>query len=508
MPDSADRDRFYTTTHGAFDSRSSDQPRPTEEENPFIAFRRYADQQVSSLLHSVIGLPSAFSTPPSTGWLYFEEADPARHTRQRRDTAEAVPRNLSDSQSSDQWRGSGGGWFSHHGARDDHSDRWWFENRRRIDREFPTSVFESPLDRLWPFEPSHFFSAFSPFASPFFLDSMVSANSPVWPIPYLLFSPYSPLHLEHQQNIRAQPHDNPLSSLFSSLIPSQDAQQPPVPRWRDAFEDLLRIENGKEMAHDGSRGNQKEHPKDWISGMISRGSLGDHWKQLQNNPEGFFNHVFRISPDNTTRVQRSGDSATAPFPENDHDRDHDPEEDKWLTELDLYDSFLHHVNESSDEESSMSPLLKLIVEAQRKHRREVQEEHREWKRAISDKDQKPPADEHQEGFDRPGPMTQTDSDIATHSKTSTQNLTPSTYLTSTITTTEKKTLPDGSIQTTVNRTKQFSDGSEESSETIHVENHNHTLLNNETTNPPDEPGTPEQTGDQDSLKKGGWFWKD
>ncbi len=34
-----------------------------EDDNPFIAFRRYADSQLSSLLQGVIGLPSMFSSP-------------------------------------------------------------------------------------------------------------------------------------------------------------------------------------------------------------------------------------------------------------------------------------------------------------------------------------------------------------------------------------------------------------------------------------------------------------
>src|SRR2546430_2598363 len=46
------------------------------EENPFIIFRRFADAQISALLQSFVGLPSAF-TPPASGtnarWLVFEE---------------------------------------------------------------------------------------------------------------------------------------------------------------------------------------------------------------------------------------------------------------------------------------------------------------------------------------------------------------------------------------------------------------------------------------------------
>ena len=42
------------------DNRSTDKPSKPEE-NPFISFRRFADEQVSSLLHTVLGLPSAIA---------------------------------------------------------------------------------------------------------------------------------------------------------------------------------------------------------------------------------------------------------------------------------------------------------------------------------------------------------------------------------------------------------------------------------------------------------------
>lgn len=41
------------------DNRSTD--KPSKLENPFISFRRFADEQVSSLLHTVLGLPSAIA---------------------------------------------------------------------------------------------------------------------------------------------------------------------------------------------------------------------------------------------------------------------------------------------------------------------------------------------------------------------------------------------------------------------------------------------------------------
>lgn len=55
------------------------------EENPFIAFRRFADSQISSLLSSVAGLPSIFSQSPASGrWADLE----GEMTRRRQELEE------------------------------------------------------------------------------------------------------------------------------------------------------------------------------------------------------------------------------------------------------------------------------------------------------------------------------------------------------------------------------------------------------------------------------------
>lgn len=56
-----------------------------EEDNPFVAFRRYADEQISNMFQSFFGLPSLLSPPTSDRWMiYTDESSYRDYTRQRR----------------------------------------------------------------------------------------------------------------------------------------------------------------------------------------------------------------------------------------------------------------------------------------------------------------------------------------------------------------------------------------------------------------------------------------
>ena len=70
------------------------------ENNPFVAFRRFADEQVSSLLQSITGLPSAVSPPQSDRWTIFNDDQGYKSMayRQRSDQSNAGERGyMSDS---------------------------------------------------------------------------------------------------------------------------------------------------------------------------------------------------------------------------------------------------------------------------------------------------------------------------------------------------------------------------------------------------------------------------
>src|SRR5215471_6848998 len=58
-------------------------------ENPFIAFRRYADEHISALLQSVMGLPSAFSSPSTNSWLVFRDQNLTQQIHPRNEAQES-----------------------------------------------------------------------------------------------------------------------------------------------------------------------------------------------------------------------------------------------------------------------------------------------------------------------------------------------------------------------------------------------------------------------------------
>ncbi|EEH21895.2 hypothetical protein PABG_04111 [Paracoccidioides brasiliensis Pb03] len=515
MADSGDR-------NGPSANNKPDRPRRPEEENPFIAFCRYADEHFASLLQSFIGLPSTISPPTSRNWLYFQGRDPARMFHHQRLQAPEVKADNQDTQCNGQWNksetcscGRDDSKRTPHRSQDGSQgaaghptvpfDHWLLTGRRYFEHEFPSSIFESPLDSLWPFEPFHLFPLLRRSSSPFSIDLLTSSNSPGWPIQYLLFSPYSPLHLERQQNIGQKPHENLLSSLFSSLVPSHNTHESETPHWREAFEDLLRIENGKDMLNGDARAViRKETPKDWISGIIDRGSLGNRWSHVRKGPNDYFNYRYNRSYDGSTSNNMEI-SHPEPINESD-DREHDMREDKWLTELDLYEKFLNRVNEPSDEGTVpfVSPLMGMIIEDLLRQRKKLLEQQSRWEREMKNEAHYSQFKDCQKDLDQPEKMTHPESETETNMPVSMPQAQSSPYVISTMTTTERKTLPDGSVQTTITRKRRFSDENEETSETVHIENANQTVAEGEQTS---------QNRKQEPLevanrqKRGGWFWK-
>ncbi|PQE23814.1 glycerol-3-phosphate dehydrogenase mitochondrial protein [Rutstroemia sp. NJR-2017a BBW] len=75
---------------------TNDQPKnngstQSDSTNPFIRFRHYADEQVSSVLQGVIGIPSIFSRPTGNQqWAVFDEE------LRRRDELQARQRKLKE----------------------------------------------------------------------------------------------------------------------------------------------------------------------------------------------------------------------------------------------------------------------------------------------------------------------------------------------------------------------------------------------------------------------------
>lgn len=461
---------------------------PGHESNPFVAFRRYADEQVSTMLQSITGLPSMVAPPHNGHWDIFvdDHGYESKVTRQR--TSDESDKG---SYPTDRDRGSGypgGDDPRNHGGS---SRSRWFEN---------DDPWHSQSWRKWCNGPSDFFGLdsffdrfwledrFFPFAAHllhpghnlFLPDLFEDADSPTWPIAYIMFSPYSPLHLERQAKYRARREQGVLSSVMSSLHLSAEPDSS-EPLWREAFEDLLRLENGKPML-DRELPTESESGKDWLQGLVKRGSLGDRWKYVpgtEGQPWSGITFSGRAEPEE----DRSRSSR-------------EKEEDSAESELELYERFLHDIENREREffrGASESPLLRLLLQ----ERRQQQEELEKYRSSV------PKVDEHSHddnenwidlvsgGNKKSVPETPEDSRDETETKPAPAVAEPAQpRVISTMTRTERVRLADGSVQTKVINTKRFSDGREESDESV-------------------ERSHPQEGSKPDSEdSKNGWFWKD
>jgi hypothetical protein len=247
-PQSDDRDKDSNSNSS---SSSSSQSKP---ENPFIKFRQFADSHISSLLQGVLGLPSAFSKPSENPrWAIFDE------DLRRRDELMARQQALKESEAQ-RWNGesvdekvdipvkTSPGWNNSRSTTDDQSTP--YQPRGHGLRDIP---LYSPVERSlfkptdgaidWPSVkpfPAHTVSHFLTLDQ-LSEDSMEMVRSMAFNnlnasmlmhsqsslLPYLLFSPYSPIKL----NI-----DSMKTSNLSHLSPID---------YNAAFADLLATTFGK-----------------------------------------------------------------------------------------------------------------------------------------------------------------------------------------------------------------------------------------------------------------------
>jgi hypothetical protein len=476
-----------------------------DESNPFVVFRRFADEQVSSLLQSVTGLPSNISRPQSDRWTIFNEDTgyEERKYRERSSGDNTGQRNYARDQgaegpsSSGQDNNNGGNTSapSQPGNTGDRNPRNTNQERNNTPRNAHSDFFgiESVLDRFedrfFPFSPSFL----HPSNRYFFPDMFEDSSSPTWPLTYLAFSPYSPLYLEHQAHYRAQRDQGVFSSIMSSFQPESD-RDPNEPQWREAFEDLIRLENGKSMLdNDTLQAGKTENGTEWLHGLVKRGSLGDRWKYSSGGSES--------SPwSGITFTGHSSDKSRAlpePRPETETESKRQPESENQEadTELDLYERFLHDIEEREQQllrGEVGSPLVRFLLE----ERRREQEQSRRQGSSQYDDDQGTEDTESWldlvSGGNRKS-VPETPPDLTeTKQAGITQEPTPARVI-STMSRTERTRLADGSVETKIVKTKRYADGREETDESVEV------------THPRSNEGS---GGSENQSRGGGWFWKD
>ncbi|KAH8702154.1 hypothetical protein BGW36DRAFT_372338 [Talaromyces proteolyticus] len=425
----------------------STRPSP-EEQNPFIAFRRYADEQISSMLQSVMGLPSMMSSPQSNRWLHFEEESHQR-LRKTGEDGEQHP----DGQSNGRW--SNRQWRNKHD--DEFSESWNF-------LPFSFKLADSFIDDRSPFG----------FGGSFFPENMLfGGDSQTWAVPYILFSPYSPLQLERPQGRGSN------RGIFSSLFTFSETELDSTePLWRDAFEDLLRLENGQPMLDPSTKSDRnRKTGKEWLQGMIQRGSISNNWKL---SPYGI---SFKRSQQYNNEEAVQGNSEIK-YENRDENETSEPQ-----TELDLYDRFLDDISSAHERYSRAfadSPLMRLLEEERKRHLEQAKVSGESNMEKTKSKDWlEYTANGNKEILDSQYKDDQSSSE-------------PRVVLTSTRTV--RRTQPDGSVSTRTIKTRRFTDGREESDET------------EELIPPPAEKSTKQngssnaENNDDDGKPTGGWFW--
>ncbi|KAI9933260.1 hypothetical protein ASPWEDRAFT_115517 [Aspergillus wentii DTO 134E9] len=479
--------------------------RGPEDDNPFVAFRRYADEQISSMLQSVMGLPSMASPPSSSHWDVFANDhrfnDPNTRQRQNGDGSEGeYPTGSgagdqtqgstsnndkpSSTSSRSRWSEFESPWHTHH------HHYGWHHNSGPIDLFGLDSFF----NRSW-FD-DHLPSAFRLFHPHHLLfPDMWDEEMPGWPVTYLMFSPYSPLQLERN---RGHHNRGVFSSIMSSLSASDrdSSQDPAEPQWREAFEDLLRLENGKPMLdREPAAASRKETPKGWLEGLVKRGSLGDQWKlnPVADENSSIMNGRMAFGKSDDRESSRD---VKEPKDIADVESTADEKDLGAMTELDMYERFLQDVESREREfsrEFSASPMLRFLLEDRQRYKDELAEYKRKGTSAED-------ADTEKWLELASGGNNNSVSEVAAQqtalNPSSSEASVSQPQVISTRTSTERIRLGDGSVKTRTVQTKRFADGREESNESVDVVNPSQ--QSSDSANQ-DEPA---KNGD-----KSGWFWK-
>ncbi|KAI9880935.1 MAG: hypothetical protein M1830_010003 [Pleopsidium flavum] len=278
-----------------------------EEQNPFIVFRRYADEQLSSLLQGLIGLPSARTSLSSDErWRPFDER--RREWEMRTWGASSPPedgeqRKACEDQTED-------------GAVDDASKKYTETNALPKDYRGSEGYSSHPSEDGYPLQRHPFFNptssgdpqSYTLGSDLLFQRGICPARAAgilsdaftlAWPLSYLVFSPYSPLRLEQQEFFRDH-----------------------GPRWRNAFEDLIALERNKALPDRSPEniGDRGQDAGEWVTTLMTQG-FGDGWK--------------RISGGSGYQVQRDTTAMDLDSRQPDNDA-----VDEAETELDLYERLL------------------------------------------------------------------------------------------------------------------------------------------------------------------------
>ena len=388
-------------------SPSQDDPR-----NPFEAFRRFADDQMSALLMSLTGRPpNAPKNPPSEisesdddlPWILrgTSEAARRRYRKAQREMNDYLSEQESAAAEELEARNAERPRCPYRPAdqepcqRDQtHFDKFARERMDESDNNDSSWTEDEP--GLW--------------------------DSPTWPVRSLFTSDYSPLYLETELR-----------------------SQGPGQKWRHAFEDLIAIQRGMDMESRDSR-QPTQCSRNWIGSMLHRDLFGAPRHEPEHvSPNGeapkSVDEAGDLPEEMHSRVRHMLCARPLHKQEREHAEGTDENEDYDEGEYDTDEEFEDEAEALADIDQHIFGLGGHLFNADFMQRLASQAF-----REVSQLEHKPTSTLQMQATDDKG--------------------NPS--LISTLTTTERTTLPDGSVHTKMVLKKRFADGREENTETTHM----------------------------------------
>jgi hypothetical protein len=524
MGSSSDRDKNPTT--------NSSQPKT---DNPFIKFRQFADAQIGSLLQGIIGLPSAFSKPTEdTRWAVFDE------DLRRRDELQARQKELKESEGRRQNRqmsDDGGAipvkkstdWPPSPGWSDQAPAKYQDANNEEMD---PVKAREislySPVTkslfthlRRQPEEADVDWKQRDQVGTTGWVDGLLGLHSllsvgsdPMRTLqsmfynelnrkstfrseysllPYLLFSPYSPIRLSMAPSI-----PNPLISK-TTKIPQDDFP------YLDAFQDLIKITQEQ---------RQSSHRPQLLNPAAWRVHIGEYSVFPLIQIGGSLAWIYHLHQSNTLQ-EKEVRNAPCPSPiqwpdhlEPRHRRERSAEGFKGAqtaqtaqTEEDMYEQWLQWASSSSQVAVGdvFEGLAKFVGASTNEASSKIVQEildgtfAKEMKQVFEDQSKSEKVLEKIANTDRAS-MVDDDPDRVVSSST----------------TTERTTDEDGTVETCVTVWKRFADGRETTTTTSHTEDP--AWDEDGKAKPRREPGAAiaedasTKKAEEKKPEKKGWFW--
>ena len=404
--------------------------------NPFIAFRRFADEQMSTLINGVFSISSLFASHPPRSAQHYEKL-----LREARESSQCLAREEEEAERimNVYTRAHMDG---QHFLRGDTLEPTRHDDNGPLRCPYRPSEqgapwFEKPGLKIGDLDDATRSCLPLPasslrFPSTFITPSMLAEQLPPVPIAYLLYSPYSPVRLEQQ------PH-----------LCDRGA------KWREAFEDLLAVQNGQELR---PRSSQKfrESSLDWVRGMIGTAVLKrEEENEEVRNAAGKTSEAVRQHPRLLSRFASAKHLDDCDEDEGGDTMDVNNDDDADIVEIDMYDRLFSLQQPSSN---SMTTAAARSTA------------HLQQGSYPLDTDSRKPS------------------------------------ILSTLTTTERTTLQDGSVHTKVVLQKHFSDGREERTETVHHQNavrHTQDLTSKSIK---DDTWKDKANKETKESKASGWFW--